>query len=97
MGIADSHPCPERCPYAGCGERCYGRQGHGSRRTAGKGYAELHQCRRHAWGMLAEWHEAQRSIESETRRECMESLAEAQRSAAGRGGERTRKLLATGG
>jgi hypothetical protein len=89
--LTNSNPCPERCPI--CKERCYGRVGHGSRKTAGKGFAELHQCRKHVWGLLGEWHEAQRSIEAETRREIAEAHSEAARGIVGV----FRRGLATGG
>lgn len=64
--------CPERCPI--CKERCANRSGHSMCATAGRGLAELHSCRRHVWGTLAEWCEAQRACARLARREVMESI-----------------------
>jgi len=74
MSITDSVPCKERCPFAGCGERCYGKEGHTRIATAGKGYAQPHQCRKHIWAENSDWIEIMRSEGRETRKEVIESL-----------------------
>ena len=69
---SDSPPCPERCPK--CHERCYGRTGHTRIATAGKGYAQPHQCRKHFWGELGEWPDITRAEAREVRHEVRESI-----------------------
>ena len=70
---SDSPPCPQKCAL--CHERCYGREGHSQRATAGRKFAELHQCRKHCWGSIQEMIETQRAHEYETKRELVELLS----------------------
>ena len=80
MNLAESHPCPERCPV--CKEKCYGSAGHSFTATAGrKTLPEVHQCRKHCWGTLAEMREMLRANEKETRHEFEESMGHRLRSA----------------
>ena len=72
MNLAESHPCNQRCPI--CNERCYGKEGHAFIRTAGRGYAQPHQCRQHFWGTGAEWVEITRAEGIASRREVVESI-----------------------
>lgn len=69
---ASPDACPERCPI--CRTRCYGKKGHASIKTAGKGYAQPHACRGHIWATSAEWIEITRSEARETRREVKETI-----------------------
>ena len=71
-GDSLSNPCPERCPK--CGDKCTGGAGHSACKTAGRGLAELHGCRRHVWGTVAENCEAQRACARLTRKEVIETL-----------------------
>lgn len=75
INLAESHPCPERCPQ--CREKCWGSVGHTSSKTAPRQFATLHQCRRHVWGTLAEKAECERSQYRETQREFDEACSEA--------------------
>jgi hypothetical protein len=67
-----SNPCQARCPQ--CGSSCFGRQGHSFRKTAGRGVANLHACRQHVWGSMAELGEVLRSESIETRKEVLDVL-----------------------
>lgn len=80
VNLAESNPCPERCPI--CREKCYGALGHSMTATAGrKTLAEVHQCRKHCWGSLAEMREMLRANERETRRELEDNLGKRLKSA----------------
>lgn len=70
--IGDTKPCGELCPA--CKSRCFGRSGHTAIRTAGKGFAQLHQCRLHVWGSIGDAVEVSRAEARETRREVIESI-----------------------
>lgn len=67
-----SNPCPVRCPT--CGGKCFGRVGHAEIKTAGKGYAQPHQCLKHFWGTMAEWTQIARAEARETRHEVVEAI-----------------------
>jgi len=70
---SQSCPCPERCPK--CGRRCFGRIGHSSIRSAGKGYAQPHQCQCGLnWLSGAEAVEVMRAEGRATRAEVIESI-----------------------
>ena len=66
-------PCLEQCPFKGCGQRCVGGAGHSWIKSAGRHFAEIHQCREHCWASLAERCEADRAQSRENRRECLEA------------------------
>ena len=71
-GICDSVPCKERCGI--CKFPCFGRSGHSFRATAGKGFAELHQCQNnHVWGTTVEMLEYQQAQIKATQREWIEA------------------------
>jgi hypothetical protein len=73
--LVESSPCPERCPI--CRERCYGNANHTACKTAGRGMATLHQCRRHVWADLACFLEFCRAQTKEIRREYRDELEHA--------------------
>jgi hydroxymethylpyrimidine pyrophosphatase-like HAD family hydrolase len=67
-----SSPCPERCPI--CKQKCTGGLGHSFIRTAGrKVIADLHACRDHVWGSLAEQCEQSRAQSRQNRLEILEA------------------------
>jgi hypothetical protein len=73
VGLADSHPCRERCPT--CDSPCFGHSGHTSSATCGrKTVPDLHSDRRHVWGSQADYREVLRANEREARREVRESI-----------------------
>jgi hypothetical protein len=76
MSIADSTPCKAVCPV--CRDRCFNRDGHLASATCGrKTLPELHCCRKHCWGELADMREMLRANERETRREYREEIEQA--------------------
>jgi len=76
MGLADSHPCRERCPFAGCSCPCFGHSGHTSGAICGrKTVPDLHSCKNnHVWGTQADQREVLRANEREARREVREHI-----------------------